>query len=176
VDGLRYNVIATGGGPGIMEAANRGAADAGAPSIGFNIKLPYEQAPNVYSTPDLTFRFQYFAMRKFHLAKRASALVVFPGGFGTLDELFEILNLLGTRRAPLIPIVCYDTAYWTQVINFRSIASNGMIEPRDLEMLCFANNAEEAWQALVSWGIQEKTVPSSHVREPAMKNHVPSHR
>jgi uncharacterized protein (TIGR00730 family) len=151
--GLRRNVIATGGGPGIMEAANRGAFDAGAPSIGFNIDLPHEQASNAYSTPDLTFRFQYFAMRKFHLAKRARALVVFPGGFGTLDELFEILNLLITRRAPSMPIVFYDSEYWRHVINFRSLADHGMIDLPDLGMLCYADDVQEAWQALVGHGI-----------------------
>jgi uncharacterized protein (TIGR00730 family) len=152
-DGLRHNVIATGGGSGIMEAANRGASDAGAPSIGFNIKLPQEQEPNSYSTPDLTFRFQYFAMRKFHLAKRARALVVFPGGFGTLDEMFEILNLVRTRRAPPIPIVCYDKNYWSQVVSFQSLADHNMIDPSDLDALCYANNVEEAWHALVSRGL-----------------------
>ena len=102
-DGLRDNVIATGGGPGIMEAANRGAADAGALSIGFNIGLPREQQPNPYTTPELTFQFHYFAVRKFHLAMRANALVVFPGGFGTLDELFELLTLIQTAKTPAIP-------------------------------------------------------------------------
>ena len=102
-DGIRDNVIATGGGPGIMEAANRGAHDAGAPSIGFNIQLPHEQEPNAYSTPDLTFQFHYFAMRKMHLAMRAAALVAFPGGFGTLDELFEILNLVQSNKMPPCP-------------------------------------------------------------------------
>ena len=115
---LRDNVIATGGGPGIMEAANRGAADAGAPSIGFNIALPREQEPNTYSTPTLTFRFHYFAMRKMHLAMRANALVVFPGGFGTMDELFEMLTLRQTGKAPRIAIVLADRDYWPSVINF----------------------------------------------------------
>lgn len=153
VNGLSYNVITTGGGPGIMEAANRGAADAGAPSIGFNIQLSHEQKPNAYSTPDLTFQFHYFAMRKLHLAKRARALVVFPGGLGTLDEMFEILNLVRTRRAPPIPILCFDRRYWTQVINFQSLADNDMIAPSDLEMLCFADGVEEAWDSLVTRGI-----------------------
>ena len=153
VNGLRHNVIATGGGPGIMEAANRGASDAGAPSIGFNIKLPQEQAPNIYSTPDLTFRFQYFAMRKIHLAKRARALVVFPGGFGTLDEMFEILNLIRTRRTPTIPILCYDRSYWKQVVDFQSLANHNMIDSSDLDTLCFADDAEEAWDALISRGL-----------------------
>ncbi|HQX77430.1 MAG TPA: LOG family protein, partial [Steroidobacteraceae bacterium] len=119
----RDNVIATGGGPGIMAAANRGATEAGAPSIGFNITLPQEQEPNPWSTPELTFRFHYFAMRKMHLAMRANALVVFPGGFGTLDELFEILTLQQTNKAPRIPTVLVDEAYWTSVINFRALAA-----------------------------------------------------
>ncbi len=106
----RHHVIATGGGPGIMEAANRGAKEAGALSIGFNITLPHEQEPNAWSTPDLTFRFHYFAMRKMHLAMRAAALVVFPGGFGTLDELFEIMTLTQTGKMAPVPIVLYDSA------------------------------------------------------------------
>ncbi len=117
----RQNVIATGGGPGIMEAANRGASDAGAPSIGFNITLPLEQEPNAYSTPDLTFRFHYFAMRKMHFAMRAAALVVFPGGFGTLDELFEILTLRQTGKMDdALPVVLYDSKFWNAAINFRA--------------------------------------------------------
>ena len=115
ISGPRQNVIATGGGPGIMEAANRGAHDAGAPSIGFNITLPREQEPNAYSTPELTFRFHYFAMRKMHFAMRAAALVVFPGGFGTLDELFEILTLRQTGKMDdALPIVLFDSAFWQQ--------------------------------------------------------------
>ena len=114
-------MIATGGGPGLMEAANRGAADVGAPSIGFNITLPREQEPNAYSTPELTFRFHYFAMRKMHLAMRANALVVLPGGFGTFDELFEILNLRITGKAPPLPIVLLDRAYWESVVNFDAL-------------------------------------------------------
>src|SRR6478735_11100959 len=130
--GTRDNVIATGGGPGIMEAANRGAFDVGAPSIGFNITLPHEQEPNAYSTPDLTFRFHYFAMRKMHLAMRANALVVFPGGFGTLDELFEALTLKQTERSPPIPILLFDEEYWRSIVNFEKIAEAGMITPEDL--------------------------------------------
>ncbi len=108
-----------------MEAANRGASDVGAPSIGFNISLPHEQAPNPYSTPELTFRFHYFGMRKMHLAMRANALVVFPGGFGTLDELFELLPLRQTGKAPPIPIVLFDRAYWSAVINSRHWSTTG---------------------------------------------------
>jgi len=117
--GLRDNVIATGGGPGIMEAANRGASDAGAPSIGFNISLPAEQEPNPYSTPELTFRFHYFAMRKMHLAMRANALAVSPGGFGTIDELFEIMTLQQTRKAPPMPIVLFGRDYLAADRRFR---------------------------------------------------------
>ena len=136
-----------------MEAANRGAADAGAPSIGFNITLPHEQEPNAYSTPDLTFSFHYFAMRKMHLAMRAKALVGFPGGFGTLDELFEILTLRQTGKAPSIPIVLFDREYWTSVINFEPLAAHGMISSQDMSLFCFADDAEQAWAELVSRGL-----------------------
>ncbi len=154
VDGRRRNVIATGGGPGIMEAANRGASDAGAPSIGFNIRLQTEQAPNAYSTPDLTFQFHYFAMRKMHLAMRARALVVFPGGFGTLDELFEVVTLVQTRKTPKVPIICIDQGFWTKTINFAALAEEGMIAPTDVELITFADNAEAAWSKLLEAGLQ----------------------
>jgi len=144
----RHNVIATGGGPGIMAAANRGAREAGAPSIGFNITLPEEQEPNPWSTPELTFRFHYFAMRKMHLAMRASALVVFPGGFGTLDELFEILTLQQTRKAPQIPTVLVDRDYWTSVIDFDALVGHGMVGAADLSLFSYAADAEEAWAKL----------------------------
>ncbi|MDJ1160143.1 LOG family protein [Chelatococcus sp. SYSU_G07232] len=153
-DGTRENVIATGGGPGIMEAANRGAWEAGAPSIGFNITLPHEQEPNPYSTPELTFRFHYFAMRKMHLAMRAAALVVFPGGFGTLDELFELLTLQQTGKAPDLPVVLFDKAYWTRIIDFEALAEAGMIAPRDLALFAFADEAEEAWASLIAQGLR----------------------
>lgn len=153
-NGVRDNVIATGGGPGLMEAANRGAADVGAPSIGFNITLPHEQGPNPYSTPELTFRFHYFAMRKMHLAMRANALVVFPGGFGTLDELFEILNLRQTGKAPPLPIVLFDKEYWTHIINFPALIEHGMTDPFDHELMDFADDAEEVWQKLVRGGLR----------------------
>jgi uncharacterized protein (TIGR00730 family) len=150
----RDNVIATGGGPGIMEAANRGASEAGAPSIGFNIRLAHEQEPNAWSTPELTFRFHYFAMRKMHLAMRANALVVFPGGFGTLDELFEILTLRQTGRSPPIPVVLFDEAYWRRVINFDALMEAGMIEASDLELFRFAETAEEVWTRLIACGLK----------------------
>ncbi len=150
----RDNVIATGGGPGIMEAANRGATDIGAPSVGFNITLPHEQAPNAYSTPELTFLFHYFAMRKMHLAMRANALVVFPGGFGTFDELFEILTLRQTNKAPPVPIVLVDRAYWTSVIGFEALVEHGMIARADLDLIGFAEDAEGIWAELLSRGLR----------------------
>ena len=153
-DGWRDNVIATGGGPGVMEAANRGAWEVGAPTIGFNITLPLEQLPNQYTTPELTFRFHYFAMRKMHLAMRANALVIFPGGFGTMDELFEILTLRQTGKAPRIPIVLFARDYWTRVIGFEALEAEGMISPADLELFDFADTAEEAWSALVKHGLR----------------------
>jgi uncharacterized protein (TIGR00730 family) len=157
--GSRDNVIATGGGPGLTEAANRGADDVGAPSIGFNISLPREQQPNHYTTPDLTFSFHYFAMRKMHLAMRANALVAFPGGFGTFDELFEILTLRQTGKSQVIPIVLFDEAYWRKVVNFDALIEAGMIEKTDLELFRFAETAEEVWSQLLACGLR--------VREPA---------
>ncbi len=150
----RDNVIATGGGPGIMEAANRGAMDAGAPSVGFNITLPHEQEPNAYSTPELTFRFHYFAMRKMHLAMRANALVVFPGGFGTFDEMFEMLTLRQTKKAPPVPVVLVDKAYWTSVIGFDAWVEQGMIAASDLDLIGFAEDAEGVWAELLARGLR----------------------
>jgi len=154
---IRDNVIATGGGPGLMEAANRGAADAGAPSIGFNIKLPREQVPNPYSTAELTFSFHYFAMRKMHLAMRANALIAFPGGFGTLDELFEILNLRVTNKAPPVAIVAFDEAFWRSAIDFEALIAAGVIDRADCELFQFANDAEEAWAKLEAHGLGAHT-------------------
>src|SRR5271170_919672 len=147
--GVRDNVIATGGGPGIMEAANRGAADAGAPSIGFNIGLPREQEPNAYSTPGLTFQFHYFAVRKLHFAMRANALVAFPGGFGTLNELFELLTLIRTQKMSTVPVVLVDRSYWTRVINLEMLAYEGMIDRTNLDIFSYADNAEDTWRELV---------------------------
>jgi uncharacterized protein (TIGR00730 family) len=152
--GFHDNVIATGGGPGIMEAANRGAADCGAMSVGFNITLPHEQRPNTWSTPELSFRFHYFAMRKMHLAMRANALVVFPGGFGTMDELFELLTLRQTDKAPRIPIVLVDRDYWQSVINFEELVKHGMINREDLDLFGFAENAEGIWTELLARGLK----------------------
>jgi uncharacterized protein (TIGR00730 family) len=162
---VRDNVIATGGGPGTMEAANRGASDVGAPSIGFNINLPHEQRPNPYSTPSLTFQFHYFAMRKMHLAMRANGLVVFPGGFGTLDELFELLTLRQTGKVNGLPVVLFDRAYWTSVINFDALLKADMIEARDLKLFSFAESAEEVWQTLVAHGVKATAVKAAKPRE-----------
>jgi uncharacterized protein (TIGR00730 family) len=154
-DGLRDNVIATGGGGGVMEAANRGAADVGAPSIGFNIRLPHEQEPNPYSTPELTFQFHYFGMRKMHLAMRANALVVFPGGFGTLDELFEILTLTQAGKAQHVPIVLFDENYWRAVIDFERLVEHRMIDGADLTLFQYAETPERVWELLLAGGVRE---------------------
>lgn len=147
-DGGRENVIATGGGPGLMEAANRGAHDAGAPTIGFNITLPHEQEPNPWTTPELTFRFHYFAMRKMHLAMRANALVAFPGGFGTFDELFEVMTLRQTGKGRDIPIILFDKGYWRDVVNFDRMLREGVIGPEDMRIFAFAESARQAWDMI----------------------------
>jgi uncharacterized protein (TIGR00730 family) len=144
-------VILTGGGPGIMEAANRGAYDAGAQTVGLNIELPHEQFPNPYLTPELCFRFRYFAMRKFHFMQRARALVAFPGGFGTLDEVFEILTLLQTRKVGAVPVILVGAAYWRSLINFPFLIEEGVIDPEDAELFRFAEDASEIWNDIVAW-------------------------
>ena len=160
--GPRDNVIATGGGPGIMEAANRGAHDVGAPSIGYNITLPMEQEPNAFSTPDLTLRFHYFAMRKMHFAMRANALVVFPGGVGTLDELFEILALRQTGKSPPIPIVLYDQKFWEEVINFHALVKHGVISKVDETLFTYAETPEQAWRQCVKGGVMTRWLQEQH--------------
>ncbi len=162
----RDNVIATGGGPGIMEAANRGASEVGAPSIGFNITLPSEQAPNAYSTPSLTFQFHYFAMRKMHLAMRANALAIFPGGFGTFDEFFEILTLVQTRKAPTVPIVMFGRDYWQEVVNFPALLRHGMVDEKDLELFEMVDEPEEGWAALVRRGLKAHTPAPERPADP----------
>jgi uncharacterized protein (TIGR00730 family) len=156
-DGTRQNVIVTGGGPGIMEAANRGAIDAGAPSIGFNIVLPEEQEPNAFTTPDLTFRFHYFGIRKMHFAMRANALAVFPGGFGTLDELFEILTLKQTRKCALMPVILFSREYWRSTINFEALAELELIDREEAALFEIVNSAEEAWSVIVRRGLMGHT-------------------
>ena len=141
-------VVITGGGPGIMEAANRGAHEAGIPSIGMNIVLPFEQAPNPYITPELTFQFHYFAVRKMHLLMRAKALVAFPGGYGTLDELFETLTLVQTQKVNAIPILLFGRAFWERVINFNALVEEGTISPKDLDLFQFVETAEDAWNII----------------------------
>ncbi|MFH1699123.1 MAG: TIGR00730 family Rossman fold protein [Candidatus Zixiibacteriota bacterium] len=141
-------VIVTGGGPGIMEAANRGAHDCGAKSIGLNITLPMEQRPNQYITPDLCFQFRYFAVRKMHFLMRAKALVAFPGGFGTLDELFEALTLVQTDKTRRIPIILFGKDFWAQLINIDFLVNEGTIDANDLDLFRYASTAEEAWQMI----------------------------
>lgn len=144
-------VIKTGGGPGIMEAANRGAHDVGAPSIGLNIILPFEQEPNSYITPGMAFQFNYFAIRKMHFLLRAKALICFPGGFGTLDELFTTLTLRQTERMQEIPIILYSREYWESIIDFKFLADEGVIQDRHLELFTFANSPQECWQQIADY-------------------------
>lgn len=144
----RDYVIMTGGGPGIMEAANRGASDAGRVSVGLNISLPHEQVPNPYITPELAFQFHYFALRKMHLLMRTKALVVFPGGYGTLDELFETLTLVQTGKIAPMPILLFGEEYWRRIINFEAMVEEGVISPSDLDIFRFVESAEEAWHII----------------------------
>ena len=141
-------VVITGGGPGIMEAANRGAHEAGIPSIGMNIVLPFEQAPNPYVTPELAFQFHYFAIRKMHLLMRAKALVAFPGGFGTLDELFETLTLIQTQKVASIPVLLFGREFWERVINFNALVEEGTIAAKDLDLFRYVETAAEAWEII----------------------------
>jgi uncharacterized protein (TIGR00730 family) len=144
-------VIMTGGGPGIMEAANRGAASAGAPSIGLNISLAQVQEPNPYITPHLSFQFHYFAIRKLHLLLRARALVVFPGGFGTFDELFEILTLVQTGKVAPLPVVLVGREFWNQAVNFNFLVAEGMIDRQDCELFTYAESADEIISNIAAW-------------------------
>jgi len=144
-------IVKTGGGPGIMEAANRGAYDVDAKSIGLNITLPFEQVPNAYITPGLCFQFNYFAIRKMHFLLRAKALVCFPGGFGTLDELFTTLTLRQTQRMQAIPIILYSKDYWDNVINFQFLADQGVIRDEHLQLFQYANSPEEAWGIIAAY-------------------------
>jgi uncharacterized protein (TIGR00730 family) len=150
IPGHRKFVIITGGGPGIMEAANRGAADVNAKSIGLNIALPHEQLPNPYITPALCFQFRYFALRKMHFLYRAKALVVFPGGFGTMDELFETLTLLQTGKVQEVSVVLIGRAFWEDLINWQKLVEYGLISPEDLRLFHYAETASEAWHIIMA--------------------------
>lgn len=141
-------IVVTGGGPGVMEAGNRGAADVGAPSIGLNIVLPHEQAPNRYVTPDLSFNFHYFATRKIHFLLRAKAVAVFPGGFGTLDEFFETLTLIQTGRMARVPLLLFGAEFWRKVINFEALAEAGTIAPGDPDLFTVVDSADEGWEVI----------------------------
>ena len=144
-------VICTGGGPGVMEAGNRGADDAGGQSIGLNIVLPHEQAPNIYVTPDLSFNFHYFAIRKMHFLMRARAICIFPGGFGTMDEMFEALTLIQTGRMKKVPFLLFGRTFWENVINWQALAEAGVINKDDLNLFRFVETAEEALAAMDGW-------------------------
>ena len=149
--GYQEYLIVTGGGPGVMEAGNRGAADVGAPSIGLNIVLPHEQAPNAYVTPEFSFNFHYFAIRKMHFMMRAKAVTVFPGGFGTMDELFETLTLIQTGRMARIPLILFGERFWREIIDFDSLADFGTISPDDLALISFVDTAAQAWKIIADF-------------------------
>ncbi len=160
--GHRRDVIVTGGGPGVMEAGNRGAAEAGGVSIGLNIVLPHEQQPNEYVTPDLCFNFHYFGIRKMHFLMRARAVVVFPGGFGTLDELFESLTLIQTGRMQRVPILLFGEEFWRRIVNWEALADAGTIAEEDLELFRFVETAEEAVALIDGWegaGTKRENIP-----------------
>ncbi|MEB3416677.1 TIGR00730 family Rossman fold protein [Alteriqipengyuania sp. WL0013] len=150
-DGKRQFVVCSGGGPSIMEAANRGASDAGAESVGLNIVLPHEQAPNPYVTPYLSLNFHYFALRKMHFLLRAKAVAVFPGGFGTFDEFFELLTLIQTGKMKKMPILLFGKDFWTRVVDFEAIADEGTISHKDLELFQWCETADEAWAAIAEF-------------------------
>lgn len=143
--------LTTGGGPGIMEAANRGASEVGAKSIGLNIRLPHEQVPNRFISEELSFNFQYFAIRKLHFLVRAKALVAFPGGFGTLDELFETLNLVQCRRIEALPVILVGEAFWRRAVDIEFLAAAGLIDPEDRLLFSYAETAQQIWDQIVDW-------------------------
>ena len=147
----QHAAIMTGGGPGVMEAANRGAFDVGAKSVGLNISLPHEQYPNPYVTPELCFSFHYFALRKLHFLLRAKALVAFPGGYGTLDELFEVLTLVQTRKIKPIPIVLVGESFWRRAVDIDFLVDEGVIDPEDRDLFWFAETAQEIWDGILHW-------------------------
>jgi len=144
-------VVCTGGGPGVMEAGNRGAQDVGGRSVSLNIVLPHEQSPNQYASPELCFNFHYFAIRKMHFLMRAKAIAAFPGGFGTMDELFEALTLIQTKRMEPMPILLFGRDFWQKIINWEALADAGTISPDDLNLFRFVDTGEEAWEILQNW-------------------------
>lgn len=147
-EGKRHFVVCSGGGPSIMEAANRGAHDVRADSVGLNIVLPHEQVPNPYVTPELSFQFHYFALRKMHFLLRARAVAVFPGGFGTFDEMFELLTLIQTGKIKPMPVVLFGKAFWDKVLNLEALCDQGVISPKDLELFRYVETAAEAWDCV----------------------------
>ena len=150
-EGKKHFVVCSGGGPSVMEAANRGAHDEGCDSIGLNIVLPHEQLPNQYVTPDLSFQFHYFALRKMHFLLRARAVAVFPGGFGTFDEFFELLTLIQTGKVRPLPILLFGKEFWTRVVNFEALAEEGVISRGDLDLFHWCEDADEAWQFVLDY-------------------------
>src|SRR5690242_21104386 len=170
----RRFVVCSGGGPGIMEAANRGAAEAGGKTVGLNIGLPFEQFPNPYISPELSFEFHYFFMRKFWFAYLAKALVVFPGGFGTMDELMEVLTLTQTRKlAKKVTISLYGSAYWKEIINFDALVKYGMISPEDLALFQFADDPQTAFELLKAALLAHALQPESHETPSISKSRNP---
>ncbi len=163
-DGKRHFVVCSGGGPSIMEAANRGAADEGVESIGLNIVLPHEQAPNPYVSPALSMQFHYFALRKMHFLLHARALAAFPGGFGTFDELFELLTLIQTGKIEPIPVLLFGRAFWERVVNFEALVEEGVVSERDLGIFTFVETAQEAWDVVRKFyddrAAQERSPPT----------------
>ncbi|MBS0502772.1 MAG: LOG family protein [Proteobacteria bacterium] len=151
LEGRRQFVVCSGGGPSIMEAANRGAVDVGQETIGLNIVLPHEQTPNAYVTPSLSFQFHYFALRKMHFLLRARAVAVFPGGFGTFDETFELLTLIQTGKVKPIPVLMYGREFWERVVNFEALAEEGVISRKDLNLFHFVETAQEGWDYVRKW-------------------------
>ena len=164
-EGKHHFVVCSGGGPSIMEGANRGAADEGRPTIGLNIVLPHEQLPNRWVTPDLSFQFHYFALRKMHFLLRARAVAVFPGGYGTFDELFELLTLVQTGKVRPLPILLFGRDYWNRVINFPAMVEEGVISPHDLDLIHWSEEAEEAWDFVTRF-YAEHPAPAREERAP----------
>jgi uncharacterized protein (TIGR00730 family) len=158
-EGKHHFVVCSGGGPSIMEGANRGAADEGRHSIGLNIVLPHEQLPNRYVTPDLSFQFHYFALRKMHFLLRARAVAVFPGGYGTFDEMFELLTLVQTGKVRPLPILLFGRDYWTRVINFEAMVEEGVISPHDLDLIHWSEEADEAWDFVTRFYAEHPSPP-----------------